>query len=170
MCLGIEVQLSYYALGKKPYDHVVKEWTEKMKHLSVRLKDVSVQIKNTYKTQLNKDVKDLIRKYHKEGNHGLMRKIYNFAKDKFDWRYWFVAVYNDMVGYDKHTIYTCGGVSFLHTNGKNIIVSSQDKKYSSRFKAKDAEKILKGTTVVFLRPIYTIRLSYTIRILVYEIE
>ena len=145
---GIELQVSYHALCKKPYEHVVKEWEGKMRVACVRLAEVSDQVKKTYKTQLKKDTEALIREHYKEGNRQLMWKIYNFVTDKFYWRYWFVAVYDDMVGHDKHTISTCGGKSFLHTNGKNIITSSQDKKYRSQFKARDAQNILKGTSIL----------------------
>ena len=119
-----------------------------MKILCVRLKEVSDEVKKAYKEQMKKDAEALIENHYKEGNRGLRWKIYNFVVDKYDWRYWFVAVYDDMEGYDKHIIHTCGGALFLHKNEKNIIISSQDKKYSSRFKKKDAQKILKGTSTL----------------------
>ena len=118
-----------------------------MKTLNTRLEAVSEQVKNAYISQLNKDTNTLVNKHHTLGNYELLFKIYNFVYDKFDWRYWFVAVYNDFYGHGKHTIYTCGGGAYLHKKGKNIVISSQDKIYSHRFKVHDASKILSGKNV-----------------------
>ena len=144
---GIEVQISYYALSEKPYDHIVKEWEKKMQDLSETLRKKSNGIKNAYLMQLHNDAEGLIRDNYDEGNEQLMQKIYNFVIDKFDWRYWFVAVYDDMKGYDKHTMYQCGGAYFLHMKGRNIIISSQHNRYSSQFKKKDAQDILEGNSI-----------------------
>ena len=118
-----------------------------MKKVKRKLVEVTNRIKKAYETQVEEDTRTLINEYHAHGNRALMTKIYNFVDDKFDWRYWFVAVYNDVGGYDKHTISSCGGTNFLHTHGKNIIVASQDKIYSSHFSKKNAEKNLEGKDI-----------------------
>lgn len=122
--------------------HVIKEWTSKMKTLKSHLEKRINVLKSTYLTNLNKDVTILIKDNKNLGNEALMRKIYYYIVDKYDWRYWFVAVYDDIYGYDRHTIWSCGGKVFLHKHKKNIIISSQDKKYSNRFKLSDANNVL----------------------------
>lgn len=107
---------------------MTKEWTEKMNKLGKKLEKVSERIKSVYKTQMKTDANDLILRHHGLGNRGLMRKIYNFMVDKYDWRYWFVAVYNDMYTFDKHAISQCGGASILHTQVQ--LVSHNNRIYS----------------------------------------
>ena len=141
---GIKVKVSYYGLKEWPTEHVTKDWETKMNTLKDRLERVSNDVKGRYHAQLKTDADDIILRYHSLGNQGLMQKLYEFVEEKYDWRYWFVAVYDDMHGYDDHTISLCGGYSLLHQKKKNIIISSQDKVYSSRFKQSDASNLLQG--------------------------
>ena len=124
---------------------MVKEWDQKIAQLRARMSRISNNIRRDYLTQMKIDIKDIIKKGGKRfSNKRLMHEIYDFVEDKYDWRYWFVAVYNDMKGFDKHAIASCGGHAFLHTYGKNIAVASQDKVYSSWFKKEKAAEILRS--------------------------
>ena len=97
--------------------------------LRQRLEQKDNQITNEYKTQLKTDVDDLIlRNARNMDNKALMEKIYDFVFGKFEYRLWFVAVYDDMHGFDNHAIQHCGGHALLHQLGeKNVIIASQDK-------------------------------------------
>lgn len=140
---GVKVKISYYGMKKWTSDHVTSEWESNMNLLREKLQRMSDDVKGRYKTQLKIDADDLILRHHALGNKGLMQKVYDFVIDKYDWRYWFVAVYDNMHGFDDHTISLCGGYSLLHQHDKNIIVSSQDKEQSS-LKQSDADNLLKG--------------------------
>ena len=141
---GIKVKVSYYGLKGWTSNHVTRNWQGKMNTLRLKLQRVSNEVKGRYHTQLKIDADDIIRRHHGLGNKGLMQKLHDFVDNKYDWRYWFVAVYDDMYGFDVHTISLCGGYSLLHQHKKNIIISSQDKSYSSRFKQTDANNLLQG--------------------------
>ena len=140
---GIKVKISYYGMKGWTSDHVTSEWEGNMNELREKLQRMSDDVKARYKTQLKVDADDLILRHHGLGNEGLMQKVYDFVVDKYDWRYWFVAVYDDMFGFDDHTISLCGGYSLLHQQNKNIIISSQDKDTSS-FKQSDGNNVLQG--------------------------
>ena len=137
-------QLSYFGMKNWSTDNLVQEWDQNMAKLRARILRISNEVRDAYRDQLKIDVQDIIKTSGSSSNENLMTVIYNFVADKYDWRYWFVAVYGDMYGFDKHANAFCGGHVFLHQKGKNIIVSSQDKKYSSRFKKEKADAILQS--------------------------
>ena len=62
------------------------------------LQTVSDVVKSRYLSQMKLDTKDLLLRYHGLGNKGLVDKLYNFVTEKYNWRFWFVAVYDDMGG------------------------------------------------------------------------
>ena len=88
------------------------------------------------------DTKDLILHYHGVGNQALEDKLYKFIIEKFDWRFWSVAVYDDMWGFDNQNMWQHGGTVFLHEHDKNIIIATQSKNHASRFNKNNADKLL----------------------------
>ena len=139
---GIKVKVSYYGMKEWATDHLVTEWETKMTKLRDTLQTVSDVVKNRYVSQMRLDTKDLILRYHGLGNKGLADKLYNFVTEKYDWRFWFVAVYDDMGGFDKHNMWQHGGTVFLHEHDKNIIIATQSKNHASRFNKNNADKLL----------------------------
>ena len=124
---GIKVKLSYYGLKNHSSQHLVDEWDVKMVALKNRLREVSNEIKDTYLTQLRTDAENIILRSTDLGNEDLMLKVYNFVNEKYDWRYFFVAVYNNLEGGDKHFASVCGGHTFFDFDNKNMVIASQDK-------------------------------------------
>ena len=129
-------------MKKWPTDHLVTEWETKMTKLKDMLQTVSDDVKSGYLSQMKLDTKDLLLRYHGLGNQGLADKLYNFVTEKYDWRFWFVAVYDDMGGFDKHNMWQHGGTVFLHEHDKNIIIDTQSKNHASRFNKNNADKLL----------------------------
>ena len=125
-----------------PTDHLVTEWETKMIKLRDTLQTVSDVVKSRYLSQMKFDTNILILRYHGLGNQGLADKLYNFVTEKYDWRFWFVAVYDDMEGFDKHSMWQHGGTVYLHEHDKNIIIASQSKFYASKFNKNNADKLL----------------------------
>ena len=121
--------------GKDAMKMAKDEWTANMKKLRNRLQNKAYEISKNYHKQMTADVDDLIlRNARNLGNEALMNKIYDFLTAKYEWRFWFVAVYDDVIGYDNHYIRYCGGVTRLHQVGdKNVVVASTDKKYAARY-------------------------------------
>jgi hypothetical protein len=124
---GIKVKLSYYGLKNHSSQHLVDEWDVKMVALKNRLREVSNEIKDTYLTQLRTDAEDIGRRSTDLGNKDLMLKVYNFVNEKYDWRYFFVAVYDNLEGDDNHFVSVCGGHTFFDFDNKNMVIASQDK-------------------------------------------
>lgn len=144
---GIKVKLSYFALRKwKMRCYIAQqEWKVKLQKMRDFFQTVSNECQNNYHTLMTNDVKGLIKKNNGASNKVMMKKIYKFVMSKYNWRVWSVVVYSDIVGYDNHAISVCGGGTWLHKNGKNIVVSSQDKDDSARYNMKSAKKFLKDT-------------------------
>lgn len=88
------------------------------------------------------DVEGIIIHSTELSNEELMRKIYSFVNDKYVWRYFFVAVYDDLVGESKHNMVVCGGQGFLHLGGRNTVIASQDKKFKSILHESEARSLL----------------------------
>ena len=111
------------------------EWTTNMKKLRYILQKKDSEISRNWRAQMKEDVDDMIlRNARTLDNKALMSKIYDFLTAKYEYRMWFVAVYNDVNGYKNHYIRYCGGVIRLHQVGKkNVIVASKGKKYATRY-------------------------------------
>ena len=139
---GIKVRLSYYGMKEWPTDHLVAEWETKMTKLKDTLETVSDDVKSNYLSQMKLETKDLLLRYHCLGNQILADKLYNFVTEKYDWRFWFVAVYDDMRSLDQHDMWQHCGTCNLHEHGKNTIIASQSKNHSSRFNKNNADKLL----------------------------
>ena len=93
---GIKVKVSYYGLREWTTDHLVTQWETKMIKLRDTLQTVSDVLKRLYVLQMRLDTNGFILRYHGVGNQGLADKLYDFVTKKYDWRFWFVAVYDDM--------------------------------------------------------------------------
>ena len=139
---GIKVKVSYYGMKEWATDHLVTEWETKMTTLRNTLQTVSDDVKSRWLSQMKLDTKDLLLRYHGLGNQGLADKLYNFVTEKYDWRFWFVAVYDDMSGLDKHNMWQHGGICYLHQHDKNTIIASQNKNHASSFNKNNADKLL----------------------------
>ena len=127
------------------YERVVQlvtEWETKMIKLRDKLQTVSDVVKSRYLSQMKLDTKDIILRYHGLGNQAKPDKLYNFVTEKCDCQFWFMAVYDDMGGFDKHNMWQHGGTCYLHEHDKNIIISSQSKNHASRFNKNNADKLL----------------------------
>ena len=112
------------------------EWTANMKKLRDRLQEKADEISKNYYDYMKADVDDLISRYAKKlSNKALMKKIYKFLTAKYEYRFWFVAVYDDVTGYGNHHMTTCDGtLKRLHQVGdKNVVVASKEKKSASRY-------------------------------------
>ena len=107
-----------------------------------KLQTVSDVVKSRYLSQMKLDTKDIILRYHGLGNQAKPDKLYNFVTEKCDCQFWFMAVYDDMGGFDKHNMWQHGGTCYLHEHDKNIIISSQSKNHASRFNKNNADKLL----------------------------
>ena len=134
---GIKVKVSYYGMKEWPTDHLVTEWETKMTNLRDTLQTISDVVKSRYLSQMKLDTKDLLLRYHGLGNKGLADKLYNFVTEKYDWRFWFVAVYDDM-GALVSTI--CGSVA-AHAFSMNMTRTP-----SSLAKAKNSPPSSRKTT------------------------
>ena len=139
---GIKVKVSYYALKEWATHYLVTQWETKMIKLRDTLQTVSDVVKNRYLSQMRLDTKDIILRYHGLGNQASPDKLYNFVTEKYDWRFWFVAVYDDMGVFDKHNMWQHGGTVYLQEHDKNIIIASQSKNHASRFNKNNADKLL----------------------------
>ena len=106
------------------------------------LQTVSDVVKSLYVSQMRLDARDLILRYHGLGNQGLADKLYNFVTEKYNLRFWSVAVYDDIAGFDKHNMWQHDGTVFLHEHYKNTIIASQDKKHASSFNKNNADRLL----------------------------
>ena len=133
---GIKVKVSYYGLKEWTTDHLVTQWETKIIKLRDTLQTVSDVLKRLYVSQMRLDTNGFILRYHGVGNQGLADKLYDFVTKKYDWRFWFVAVYDDMGDFDKHNMWHHGGTVYLHEHHKNIIIAS-------RFNKKNPDKLLK---------------------------
>ncbi|CAB4026720.1 Hypothetical predicted protein [Paramuricea clavata] len=120
---GIKVKISYFAMQHNTTHYLSKKWAKKMNAWKDKIQSESSKLKNEYWKQLVTDVEDMFLRYRKVGNKKLNNILYDFVTDKYDWFYWFVAVYNDIKGYQVHTIIP-GKFAFLHRHGKCFILAN----------------------------------------------
>jgi len=140
---GLEVE-SFYLTAKNPnasHEYWANEWDKKLSRLTGIMNKASVDIKANWHKQLEIDSETFNVNNYQLGNEEYLKSFYNFLKDKFSYREFFVIVYNPIVTDEKHYIYTNWGLIKFRARGHNIVVGSRDADYGS-FNTNEVDRVL----------------------------
>ncbi|KAK3106440.1 hypothetical protein FSP39_020155 [Pinctada imbricata] len=126
---GVKVELTYLSLTGRnhSYETKKKEWEERINEVLERMKQIDQQVVSKQDEQAKIDSVDLMSEYKDKSNAALADKMYSMLTEKYDWKLWFVVVYDPLHGADKHWVWYCGGFHKFRHHGKNIAVSSTEK-------------------------------------------
>lgn len=113
-------------------EYFQKLTTEKMQSVAAKAREVYDEMQADFLNQLKLDVNRIALQNRQISHQDMVSLLYRYFTDKYINRYWFVFVYNDVSGYDKHAVYVCGGEYFFRLAGRNFVVASQDKNTSKR--------------------------------------
>ncbi|KAK3106062.1 hypothetical protein FSP39_011801, partial [Pinctada imbricata] len=92
-----------------------------------RMAEIDRSVKSKYRKQAESDAVKEMAEYKDMSNAALAEKVYSLLNDKYDWRVWFVVVYDGITGSENHWIWYCGGFFKFRHHGKNMVVASNDK-------------------------------------------
>ncbi|KAK3101199.1 hypothetical protein FSP39_001690 [Pinctada imbricata] len=156
---GVKAEFAYLVFQNKTtqYDILKDDWSKKLTTLLKHMASVDTSIKNSWFKSLDSDINKMLSDGKGKTHSVFADDLYAFLKKKYDWRDWFVVVYDGITGGDKHYVYICGGkIKFRKNDGKrNLILSSvlstqkkPDKEnlkklLTGRSKQKNAEKMFK---------------------------
>ncbi|KAK3106234.1 hypothetical protein FSP39_015806, partial [Pinctada imbricata] len=126
---GVKVHLTYLTLiGRKhSYETEKKEWEGRINAVLQRMKEIDNEVVSQWEKQSEEDSVALMSEYKDKSNGALADKVYSMLTEKYDWKLWFVVVYDPLHGADKHWVWYCGGFHKFRHHGKNMVVATTDK-------------------------------------------
>ncbi|XP_033115382.1 uncharacterized protein LOC117115624 isoform X2 [Anneissia japonica] len=145
---GVKIHLFYLkAKGRDAtYEVEEKTWKDNIKELIHHMKTVDRKVTNAWRKQSVADLNTKLASLDGKSNSYFADKVYAFLTDKYDWRDWFIVVYNPISGSDGHWVKWCYGHHFLRKHGRNVALSSVDQKKAT---------INRGTALNVLRRVKT---------------
>ena len=128
---GVKVHLAhlklkaYPKISKHTYDEEEKTWAENIKRVVEHIKIIDSKVKAKWKDQYEEESLSVASRNRDKGHSKVAKAMYDHLSGKYDWRAWFVVVYDPITGSEHHEEYTCGFRKFRY-NGMNILVASSD--------------------------------------------
>ena len=127
---GVTVHLAYLKLHggytEGHYNKDEREWAERVKEIIKHIETVDTEVKNKWKNQFEQEALNIASRDKDKSHEEVAEAMYNHLSKKYDWRKWFVVVYDPVTGGEKHEDKTCGGFYKFRYRGLNILVASND--------------------------------------------
>lgn len=123
--VGSQIEMAYYKL-KHPssLDGLKTKWTSQMGKMSQAMAAADREVMGKYSDIAIKDAKRILTFNKGAKNQDVAAAVYSKLTTKFDWRNWFVAVYDAIGGNNNHQVWVCnGGIAFRH-DGFNLLLAS----------------------------------------------
>lgn len=123
--VGSQIEMAYYKL-KHPssLDGLKTKWTSQMGKMSQAMAAADREVMGKYGDIAIKDAKRILTFNKGAKNQDVAAAVYSKLTTKFDWRNWFVAVYDAIGGNNNHQVWVCnGGIAFRH-DGFNLLLAS----------------------------------------------
>ncbi|CAH1797746.1 unnamed protein product [Owenia fusiformis] len=128
---GMRIELAYSEMqyGGTFYNSQRKEWERRIVVVSEKFKEIDDTVTKAFLEQSKKDTKKIAldNRPNSMGNLDFSVKVCNKLKEKYYWRDWFCAVWDDDVSSNEFSYTLCGGFFLRWEYGRNILVSSRDK-------------------------------------------
>ncbi|XP_056617740.1 protein rapunzel-like [Triplophysa dalaica] len=98
-CIGLIALLGHAALeGYGEEEKLLQEWGEKMKEVQSKITVVVEDCINSYPTQAELEAKRIVRDHSDKTNQQLADMLTDHLKNKYDWVFWSVRVFNSPKG------------------------------------------------------------------------
>jgi len=128
---GMQIEASYTQLkygqdadGKEFLDYMQSFWDKKMGTLKEVMEQADKGIQEMWYEQLHVDVANYAQRHAQLSNQVFSGNLYNYLRDKYRWREWFVITYNPLSGWNDHAISACESKHQLRVSGRNILATS----------------------------------------------
>ncbi|CAH1772246.1 unnamed protein product [Owenia fusiformis] len=124
-----KIEIAYYNV--KQFNSIAEErkseWETKIQRVKSEFEHIDKTVIHQCHSQSKKDIKKISADNYKMGNEQFSSKLYDMLTEKYYWRNWLVVVYDEVRGFDKHTVSQCGGYIKFRKDGRNLVVASLDK-------------------------------------------
>ena len=124
---GIEVELAHLTFEKQYHNRTVAEsyWDKKMNQLEYNNQKYDQIIAGRWNKQYGKDIDSKLRQWNTLSQSSFADRLYDFLKDKYFWRDWYVTAYSVLGGSDNYNK-VCDGTGIVRYNshGRNLVVVS----------------------------------------------
>ena len=127
---GVKIHLSYIKLSPDYSDTMFKEETEKWirqtKEIVQRISEVDLKVKSKWKDQYKEESLAIVKRESTKSNEQIRDAVFKHLTQKYDWRRWFVVVYNPITGSKNHKNVICteSGFQEVQFHGKDVVVAS----------------------------------------------
>ncbi|XP_061171831.1 uncharacterized protein LOC133181327 [Saccostrea echinata] len=126
--VGSQVEMAYYKI-KHPNSlkgHEQK-WTGQINEMRKAMEKVDRDLTNNFRDVATNDAKHILTFNKGSSKSAVANKVYEKLTQKFYWRNWFVAVYNDIAGGNNHWVWLCHGAAVFRHSGFNLLLASNPK-------------------------------------------
>lgn len=129
---GSQIEMVYYRYKLKHsfYLHVIEaKWRRQINKMRLVMEEVdrSFEKKSIFLNVAIENAKKILYVSKYKPYYTVVLSIYKKLRDKFYWRNWFVAIYDAVLGGDKHYANTCHGTWTMGYNGFNMLLASNPK-------------------------------------------
>ena len=126
---GVKVILAYYQLkgDETGYQDAKTEWTTKIQEITTHIQAVDKEVKDRWAEQLVLDVDKILTQQKDLSNKDFADHLYTFLTSKYDWRDWYVIVYDPVSGDDMHYFTNKNAFTWMDVRGRNVIITSEPK-------------------------------------------
>ena len=132
---GVKVLLAYDQIkgDNITYQDQQKEWIDKIQKVTTVMQNVDRDIVKKWSDQLRHDVDRILTEKKDLSNEDFIEHLYKFLTSKYDWRDWYVVVYNPITGEDKHysNFTKDHAFTWMNEKGRNVIITSEIKRNNS---------------------------------------
>ncbi|CAH1797741.1 unnamed protein product [Owenia fusiformis] len=127
----MRIELAYCKMqyGGTYYNSMRGEWQSRIVTVTEKFKEIDDTVTNAFLVQSKADTKETAHdnRPNSMGNLDFSVKVCNKLKEKYYWRDWLCAVWDDDVSSNEFSYTLCGGFFLRWEYGRNILVSSRDK-------------------------------------------
>ena len=118
---GMELELAYGWLTQTEYEDLKVNWERKIKKLQGHLDAVYYYLQSSWKEQSETEASEIFHDNTMKSNGEMAEKIYSHLSKKYNFRYWFVVIYD---GNKDSKTYHCGFRCHSTLSGKTALIAS----------------------------------------------
>ena len=128
---GVKIRLSYIKVTHYS-DHMFNEektkWINQTKQVIHRIREVDLEVKAKWKDQFKEESLAIVKSESTKSNEQIRDEVFKHLTQKYDWRQWFVVVYNPITGSKNHKNVICTETGFqeVQFHGKDVVVASNE--------------------------------------------
>ena len=126
---GVKVMMAHdqFKGDVTAYQDKQTEWTAKIKEITNHIQAIDQEMKGRWAEQLVLDVEQILTTEKDLSNKKFKDYLNMFLTSKYDWRYFYIIVYDAIRGDDMHYFTNRSAFTWMDVKGRNVIITTEPK-------------------------------------------